>query len=1139
MFNTLNTLNTFSTPQQAVGQINSQINMGNLFKASSSNVSAMVWTISGIVLTACAGTPHVSRSTDSSVRVVDGPVKGAAVYFDLNGDGNISQEERVAQTDASGRPFYVTDENGEAQIPEGYEGVRFVAVVDNAVDIATGEVLAGEYNSLDSGLIASPLTDLLDAVEQDGGSAQEALNMIFGTDNDGAPEVTLTDVLNHENYRVMPEPAAMTEPAEVTLIETDPGFDEEMAAYEAALEAYEAVVSDMTTYMITRAAIALTEIDQDESLLGAGAQDTADQRIGILQTLFDENTANDNPDLVDAIDTREGDGRDINDGKPVAVADPYIFIDEDTSFSIADYISGEDSRGSLEDLLGFIDPSENAPDEVTSAFRGIYISTDITNGAIFFGGDALSSHQIATGDNVPSGLPSESEFYYISYSRLSALTIIPDADYFGELDVDYYVFDGVDFSNKASLIVNVRPVNDAPTLTGDTAATVNEDTGSILVGSFYFNDDQNAFNDLIFRVFVSSGIDEPPTPEFDAEGYIDSTSESIFIPGGYGTIAISLTDSGLIASLYSLDFAAVQSLNEGETRIEKITIYVSDGERISSPQSYVITIEGRNDAPTITVDMASGSVDENAAGAEISDIRFTPADVDTEITFTAGDFTIEGRDGLSNADANRLFEVVSVGNGQFTLKLKSGQALDAEAISSYKISVSVTDGAARSAFTGDITINVNNLNDNSPVITLTRSDSSINEGTRQTWGHTGYIFDVSDADGGLPVLSVEGDDRFRIGSLRYLETVPDVAFDYETESDRIIALTIIAADSGRGEGVSPATTEDIMIYVENVDEGDASFIITSSSGDVTTRAVGDVLTVKQDNPDPDGMQEGSTYSYQWFVAGGADITSETAQSYKLTQADQIVGVRVSYTDGFGAVKDITTIPGVASFLVVENPSPDDENDFDGTAGRDLIQGGGEDDIFYGGDDGDDIIIGGEGDDEISLSDGVNTIIYRFSSVNDDRWVGIDGNDELDYFKAGIDKLVFVDVDETPIDLDAFLGSTSNIEFKPRISYNSESGAGGIWGIDIIFSPEEGENDGFNIGIYFDISFKSIFLEERGPTTTDEGTKLLGLDSAGYDSTTEALRPEYVVTLLSNYLGEDGIQIITPDKLSDLGVFEIL
>ena len=142
-------------------------------RIGSSTVTAMVWTISGIVLAACTNNKFVDRnvtstdggsssadggssslvpgggiSGDTTVRVVDGPVKGAAVYFDLNNDGTVSQEERMQQTDENGRPFYITDENGEAEVPDRFATTLFLAVVEGATDTATGEVLLGKYYSL-------------------------------------------------------------------------------------------------------------------------------------------------------------------------------------------------------------------------------------------------------------------------------------------------------------------------------------------------------------------------------------------------------------------------------------------------------------------------------------------------------------------------------------------------------------------------------------------------------------------------------------------------------------------------------------------------------------------------------------------------------------------------------------------------------------------------------------------------------------------------------------------------------------------------------------------------------------------------------------------------------------------------------
>ena len=615
-----------------------------LSKAGSSSITAMIWTISGMVLAACGGTQFITRPTEGEgttvvvpgassggpvVRVVDGPVKGAAVYFDLNGDGNISQEERDAQTDETGRPLYVTDENGEVQIPGEYEGVRFIAVVENAIDTATGDTLTGEYSSLDNGIIASPLTNLLDSVEKDGGSVQETLNEIFGTNQDSALEITLADVLNHENYQVLDTPnvpVVPAEPQEVTLDETDPGYEAAIASYEAALEAYQQAVLNVKTYMITRAAIALTEIDQDDSLLGAGVVDTVNQRVDSLRTLFDEDTTNDISDLVDRINAREVDGRAVNDGKPVAAPDPYIFIDEDTSFSIADYKPDvDDSRGNLETLFGFVDPGQNAPDEVISAFRGIYISTDITNGSILFDGGTLSSHQTATGDGVPSGLPSESGFYYISFGRLSLLTIKPDADYFGELNVDYYVFDGIDFSAKASLIVNVRSVNDDPTFAG-----LSGDRDNSAATQYVLSTE----GQIILADGTVSGMIVNPT---DTEDTLDAASFRLSGADAALFEVVAVQGGGFRLQLNDASNAKIA----GDTYDVTITVVDSDGGE-SAPQSFTLTQGGfylGDSGGTRTYSNGDALINEEADGSTsaITLGKIGVEGLDTDASGTSGE----------------------------------------------------------------------------------------------------------------------------------------------------------------------------------------------------------------------------------------------------------------------------------------------------------------------------------------------------------------------------------------------------------------------------------------------------------------------------------------------------------------------
>lgn len=465
-------------PNELKNALNASTQISETKKSSqlgSSTISMMIWTISGIALAACSGgTRVVTREGEGTggtvfipqaaggpvVRVVDGPVKGAAVYFDLNGDGVVSAAERAAQTDATGRPFYVTDENGEAQIPEAYEGVHFVADVNGAFDTSTGERLSDEYESLSAGGIATPLTDLLNQVEQGGGSAQGTLDEIFGLDSDGNSEVTVADVLNHENYGILSaSPTALTPPvkpveptpptgsSEINLYYADLAiYHASLAQYEADLAAYNANLANILIELVTRASLAITEIDQDTTLVtSAGVADNVENCIALLKTIFDGDPSNDNAALSTLISNREAIGRQILDGKPVAAPDPHINIEEDGVFRSADYDKGGDNeRDNIESLFGFIDPGQNDANEVISAFRGIFVKASVDNASLTFGGNPLTSSLTTTGDGVPSNTPSESGFYYVSFGHLSTMSITPDANYHGALELEYYVFDGID-----------------------------------------------------------------------------------------------------------------------------------------------------------------------------------------------------------------------------------------------------------------------------------------------------------------------------------------------------------------------------------------------------------------------------------------------------------------------------------------------------------------------------------------------------------------------------------------------------------------------------------------------------------------------------------------------------------------------
>ena len=108
----------------------------------------------------------------------------------------------------------------------------------------------------------------------------------------------------------------------------------------------------------------------------------------------------------------------------------------------------------------------------------------------------------------------------------------------------------------------------------------------------------------------------------------------------------------------------------------------------------------------------------------------------------------------------------------------------------------------------------------------------------------------------------------------------------------------------------------------------------------------------------------------------------------------------------------------------------------GTTNADLIQGrAGDDTISTNG--GDDVVIGGQGFDTINLGTGAETVVYRFESDGaarfDGNWQATDNSEMINNFEYGVDKLVFVDVNDDhngiPI---ANLGAFDIDEDRPQI-----------------------------------------------------------------------------------------------------------
>ena len=182
-----------------------------------------------------------------------------------------------------------------------------------------------------------------------------------------------------------------------------------------------------------------------------------------------------------------------------------------------------------------------------------------------------------------------------------------------------------------------------------------------------------------------------------------------------------------------LKFKSTQLPNFEIKSTYALTVTSTDAAGSSLAQSFSITINDLNEAPT-SISLSANAVDENAAAAEIGTLTAVDEDAGDSVTLS-----------LSGTDADS-FEIV---DGK--LQLKSGISADYETQTSYSVTVTGTDSDGLTT-SEDFTINVNNLNDNSPVISSDSAYSMV-----ENSNSVGTVT-ASDADGETLTYTISGGD---------------------------------------------------------------------------------------------------------------------------------------------------------------------------------------------------------------------------------------------------------------------------------------------------------------------------------------------------------------------------------------------
>ena len=155
----------------------------------------------------------------------------------------------------------------------------------------------------------------------------------------------------------------------------------------------------------------------------------------------------------------------------------------------------------------------------------------------------------------------------------------------------------------------------------------------------------------------------------------------------------------------------------------------------------------------------------------------------------------------------------------------------------------------------------------------------------------------------------------------------------------------------------------------------------------------------------------------------------------------------------------------------------------------------------------------------SASGSVETVYYRFASTDGGAWVSADGTDTINNFRRGEDKLIFLDTDDTPIDLDTFLHA------------NNVGDAGGQLTVKLLTTeaPTSGVTLITLTGIEIQFASNKLVLNYHSDSHVDwsrtqtgsyssDAVNYIGLAGRGFNVATDTLTDN---GLLANYFGAAG------------------
>jgi hypothetical protein len=405
-------------------------------------------------------------------------------------------------------------------------------------------------------------------------------------------------------------------------------------------------------------------------------------------------------------------------------------------------------------------------------------------------------------------------------------------------------------------------------------ATVNDGVNTSLVGNITLN--------------VTDTNDETPVITSSSDVFVAETQASGSV---IHTVEFTDRDTNNSTISYSLNTAASQLLEinqqgqillrsgqtldfDNGTNSYELMVTVSDGVNTSASQTITVHVSDANDTAPQLVSENNVSVDENIADTVVIH-RLAHTDLDT----TNSNFSYA----ITN-DPSSLFEI-DTSTGE--ISLKAGHVLDAEVAGSYTLTVTVSDGLNTSS-PQTLTIDVNDLNDNLPVIDSVNTVSVAEDVDTVTVIHTvtNTDADISTSTNSYSITS-DPSGFFEINSSGEITLKQGVQLDRETSDSHSITVQV-------NDGVNNSAAQDIAITVNDIN--DSPVAIISSSSSIVSESVSDsdvLINVNVTDSDTSGTQTFSIIddpnnlfeinnNGEITLQAGQSLDYESATAYQLT-----------------------------------------------------------------------------------------------------------------------------------------------------------------------------------------------------------------------------------------------------------------